>query len=100
MAKGITRRLTSFLFILTINVGILAVLDLALVKLDLLSPPLAFGVGDLGFGYSGVLKSSRFGVPHVDDRPDKVTIAMVGDSHSQLVFKNRLDSHEFVLEGA
>jgi hypothetical protein len=92
--------LAAFLFVVTINVAILAILDFALVKLDLLSPPLAFGMPGVGFGNPGVLRSSRFGVPRLGDVPHKITAAMVGDSHSQLIFANRLDTHEFVLESA
>ena len=93
-------KLVAFVFVVTINVAILAAFDFALVKLDLLSPPLAYGVSGVGFGVPGVLKSSNFGVPGLGNVPGKITAAMVGDSHSQLAFDNRLDTHEFVLEGA
>ena len=93
-------KLVAFVFVVAVNLAILAALDFALVKLNLLSPPLAYGLRGVGFGVPGVLRSSNFGVPSLGNVPGKITAAMVGDSHSQLAFDNRLDTHEFVLEGA
>jgi hypothetical protein len=81
-----------------VNLALLAGLDLMLVKLDLLSPPFTYGLEGVGFGYAGVRRSSDFGVV-TPGAGEAVTIAMVGDSHSQLAFDGRpLESHEFVLE--
>jgi len=91
-------RLKPVVLALIINIGLLGALDLLLVKFDLLSPPLQYGLSDLGFGYSGVRTSKMFGGSELDEAASPLTIAMIGDSHSQLVFPNPLDSHEFVLE--
>jgi hypothetical protein len=84
---------------MVVNVGLLFAVDWIFVKLDLMAPPFAFGVPDVGFGTPGVRTSAHHGVAKVMD-PRAITIAMVGDSHSELVFDNPLDSHEFVLEAA
>ena len=94
------KRFKSFLLLLTVNAGILFAVDWTLVKLDLLSPPFAYGLSNLGFGFPGVRTSTDFGLPPLGNAPGRFTIAMVGDSHSQLSFENPLDSHEFVLESA
>jgi hypothetical protein len=85
--------------LLGVNLGLLFAVDWLLVKLDLLSPPLAYGTPGVGFGNPGVRTSAHHGVPRVNPA-DALTITMVGDSHSELVFENPLDSHEFVLEAA
>jgi hypothetical protein len=104
MAERATRRrlwigrLRSVALALGVNLALLAGLDLMLVKLDLLSPPFTYGLEGVGFGYAGVRRSSDFGVV-TPGAGEAVTIAMVGDSHSQLAFDGRpLESHEFVLE--
>jgi hypothetical protein len=97
--RRVAGRFRSFLLLLAVNVGLLSAVDWVLVKLDLLSPPFQYGSPELGFAYPGVRKSADYGVPAVG-AAESMTIAMVGDSHSQLLFDNPLDSHEFVLEAA
>jgi hypothetical protein len=96
----VTNRLKSVLLVLAVNAAIVGAVDWTLVKLDLLSPPLAYGLSDLGFGYPGVRRSTDYGVSQVNNVPNRLPVAMIGDSHSELWFDNPLDSHEFVLESA
>jgi hypothetical protein len=91
-------RLKSVLLVLAVNVGILAAIDWTLVKLDILTPPFAYGLSGLGFGEPGVRRSADYGVAQVNSASNRLPVAMIGDSHSQLWFPNPLDSHEFVLE--
>ena len=91
-------RVKPILLAAMINLALLAAVDLILVKLDVLSPPFQYGLRDVGFGYPGVRASEKLGAPPLAVGTQPLTIAMVGDSHSQLVFKNPLDTHEFVLE--
>jgi hypothetical protein len=86
-----------FFVLAVVNLGLLLGLDLILVKLDLLGPPFAYGTPDVGFGKPGVRTSAHHGVPRIST-PEAIAITMVGDSHSELVFGNPLDTHEFVLE--
>ncbi len=98
LRTNVIRRLKSLLLLVAINGGILAAFDWTLVKLDLLSPPFMYGLTEVGFGRPGVLRSTDFGVSRVNNVSQGLTIAMIGDSHSELPFRNPLDSHEFVLE--
>ena len=97
---SLVARLTGVVLLLAVNASIFLAVDWLLVKLDLLAPPLPYGLSDLGFGYPGVRTSAKFGAARANGLPGRLTIAMVGDSHSQLRFDNPLDSHEFVLESA
>jgi hypothetical protein len=85
--------------LLSVNLGLLAAVDLILMKVDLLSPPFRYGSLELGFSSPGLRRSVDYGVAAARGTAT-VTIAMVGDSHSELAFDNPLDSHEFVLEAA
>jgi hypothetical protein len=98
LIAGLAKRVIPVLLLLAVNAAIFMAVDWTLVKLDLLRPPFAYGVPELGFGYPGVRRSSDFGAPRSSDSSGRLTIAMVGDSHSQIVFDHPLDSHEFVLE--
>jgi hypothetical protein len=95
---GLVGRVKAFFLVLVINVGLLAGFDLLLVKLDVLSPPFQYGLREMGFGRPGVVRSADLGSPDVNGVPGAFTIAMVGDSHSELTLRDPLDSHEFVLE--
>jgi hypothetical protein len=98
-SRALVRHLGAFALLLGVNLILLFVVDWVLVKFDLLSPPFAYGTPGVGFGSTGIRTSAHHGIPRWP-HSEALTITMVGDSHSELVFANPLDSHEFVLEAA
>ena len=95
---GLATRVASVGLIVLLNVAIFAVVDFAMVKLDILRPPFRYGVPVLGFGRAPTTTSDEYG--RTQSFPDsiRIVIGMVGDSHSGVRFDDMLDRHDYVLE--
>ena len=75
--------------------------DWLLVTFDGLRPPFRYGEPDVGFLSSEIYRTSQeLGVKSELPKSSRISIVMVGDSHSALALDSPLKSHEFSLEAA